>query len=114
MLQLNSLPPASPNITQPDRWAPYIQRPFFSKPRGWTGVRGCLLAPADLNTLQRFCLKLVNDSLVPHLERRVFSLHSTISQNRRVRGCHTHTHTHARARTHTHTARHMVGVCLRD
>ena len=85
LLQINSLPEVSPNLEQRDVWERYIERPLFSNPAPVTAVRGCLLAPADLDTIRRFASKLIKDAIVPHLERRMFALHSTISQNRKVR-----------------------------
>lgn len=106
VLCINSLPPDSPNLSQPDIWAEACQADNIMSRAGRSGsrgggngdsrnsggageggdrgnVRGCCLSPEDLGAIRDFVRVLASQVVVPSMERRILTLNATISSERK-------------------------------
>lgn len=97
ILTINSLPPSSPNIHQPDMWTRYLIPKFFPQhapsvditkalplsPMNNLPVIGCRLSGDDFMKLQDFCVWLFTEQITPHLERRINMLHTQVNESKK-------------------------------
>lgn len=97
ILTINSLPPSSPNIHQPDMWTRYLIPKFFPQhapsvditkalplsPMNNLPVIGCRLSGDDFMKLQDFCVWLFTEQIIPHLERRINMLHTQVNESKK-------------------------------
>eukprot|EP01033_Poteriospumella_lacustris_P000147 gene147-95_t len=97
ILTINSLPPSSPNLHQPDMWTRYLIPKFFPQhapsvditkalplsPMNNLPVIGCRLSGDDFMKLQDFCVWLFTEQITPHLERRINMLHTQVNESKK-------------------------------
>lgn len=94
VLCINSLPPDSPNLSQPDIWAEACQADNIMSRAGRSGsrgggegggsnVRGRCLSPEDLGAIRDFVRGIASQVVVPSMERRILTLNATISSERK-------------------------------
>jgi hypothetical protein len=97
ILTINSLPPSSPNIHQPDMWSRYLIPKYFPRhaptidinkalplsPMNNMPVIGCRLSGDDFMKLQDFCVWLFTEQITPHLERRINILHTQVNESKK-------------------------------
>ena len=97
LLAINSLPPDSPNVQQPDIWTSYILPTCFphdmqvdearanlpKNPLNGNPALGCRLSMEDFMALRDFCMKLFNRDIIPVIERKTNFLGKQVSENRK-------------------------------
>lgn len=99
LLRLNSLPPHSLNLNQAAIWRlpsevdePSADSFLLNDPNdprqrhpvlGGDGARGACLSSEDLLNLRELALELTEKIVIPAVERRVFTLQTTVTQSRK-------------------------------
>jgi hypothetical protein len=88
IVTINSLPPLSPNLAQPDIWLPacgdVLTRDCESNGMGSPMARGCFLSPDNIMELSQFARELASGTVLRSMERRISNLNTIVStvQNR--------------------------------